>query len=447
MEYDETKPIPDSEVGIMDSDFNVEHLKPTNRISSINIGGSIFSTPSVSKDLVIFGCNDTFIYALDMNGEKRWSFKANDIVFSSPTCFGEYVVAGSNDGFVYCLDLSGELKWKFNAGAKVYGTAMIIDGLVYIGSANGIFRALSLEDGNEIWRKNLGNEFWFSSAGVNNSLVVGNYNGSVHCLSKDGEILWKFQAGNYTVSNPLIIDRNNNEVSSFTKRSFETFPKAQGCKVIFGSGDGFLRCMNMETGELVWKTFTNWVGGSASFLYDKKVFIGAYDGKLYSLDTSGNIRWKFQTGNKIVPSPFVSDGIVFVGSSDSNLYALSSESGELVWRFLTDGEIISSPIAHNDIVYFGSWDGHFYALSIKERSLLWKFATSISYPSFITRPHTEDLKAPIQRPIEFRPTSTLKGYQIEGTMNQLGERTSMFYGSLSPAYKSNDAYRSKRDKY
>ena len=276
MEYDEAKTIPDSEVGIMDSDFDVEHLKPTNRISSINIGGSIFSTPSISKDLIIFGCNDTFIYALDMNGEKQWSFKANDIVFSSPTRFGEYVVTGSNDGFVYCLDLSGELKWKFNAGAKVYGTAMIIDGLVYIGSANGIFRALSLEDGNEIWRKNLGNEFWFSLAGVNNSLVVGNYNGSIHCLSKEGEILWKFQTGNYTVSNPLIVDRTGNEVSSFRRRSFDKFPKFEGCRVVFGSGDGYVRCLDCDNGSLIWKAFTNLVGGSASFVNDKKIFVGSY---------------------------------------------------------------------------------------------------------------------------------------------------------------------------
>ena len=84
--------------------------------------------------------------------------------------------------------------------------------------------------------------------------------------------------------------------------------------------------------------------------------LGAYhDGKVYSIDTSGNIRWKFQTGNKIVSSPFASNGAVFVGSSDNNLYALDSESGEMLWRFLTDGEIISSPIVHNGIVYFGSW--------------------------------------------------------------------------------------------
>ncbi|HIG97427.1 MAG TPA: PQQ-binding-like beta-propeller repeat protein [Candidatus Aenigmarchaeota archaeon] len=446
MEYDEKK----DRIGfesVIDSDFDLKEHQQVNRIPSINVGGSIFSSPSVSKDLIVFGCNDTFLYALDKNGEKQWSFKTDGIIFSSPTCYENLFVVGSTDGFVYCIDCSGQLKWKFNTGSKVYGTAVIVDGLVYIGSANGIFRALSLEDGKELWRINTGNEFWFSSAVVNDTVVIGNYNGCLYRLSKEGEILWKFQAGNYTVSTPLILDKNNNEVSSFTKRSFGTFPKAEGCRVIFGSGDGFVRCLDVNSGKLIWKTFTNWIGGSASFCSNKKVFVGTYDGKLYAIDSSGSIKWKFQTGNKIVSSPFVYRDIVFFGSSDNNLYAVHTDDGELLWRFLTDGEILSSPNVHNDNVYFGSWDGHLYALSIKDKTVLWKFATSISYPSFITRPHTEDLKAPAQRHIEFRPTSLLKGYQIEGSINDMGERTSMFYGVQNTAYKGNDAYRSRRGKY
>ena len=330
---------------------------------------------------------------------------------------------------------------------KVYGIATIVDNVVYIGSQNGIFRAISVDDGKELWQVNIGNEFWFSSAVVNDSIIVGNYNGCVYCISKDGKILWKSQMGNYTVSGPVVIDKNNNEVSSFTKRSFEKFPKAQGCKVIIGAGDGFVRCLDTDSGELIWKTFTNWIGGSASFYHDKKVFVGAYDGNLYSIDLSGRVKWKFQTGNKIVSSPLVSDNIVFVGSSDNNLYALNSRNGELIWRFLTDNEVISSPVAADGVIYIGSWDGHLYALSIKDKSVLWKFATSISYPSFITRPHTEDVKAPAHRPVEFKLTSTLRGYMIEGSINEMGERTSAFYGSRGPAYKGNDVYRSKRDKY
>ena len=345
------------------------------------------------------------------------------------------------------MDISGELIWKSNIGSKVYGTAMIADGIVYVGSENGIFRAMSLEDGKEIWQISTGDEVWFSSAAVNDSIIIGNHSGSFCCISKKGEILWKFLAGNCTISNPLIIDKDNNEVSSFTKRSFEKFPRGENCKVIFGSGDGYVRCLDCDSGRLIWKTFTNWVGGSAPFYYDKKIFVGSYDGNVYAIDMSGTIKWKFQTGNKIVSSPFASDDMVFAGSSDNNIYAIDTKNGDLAWRFLADGEIISSPIVHDGIVYFGSWDGHFYALSIKNKNVLWKFATSISYPSFIAKPHTEDVKSQVQAPVEFRPTSTFRGYQIEGSINERGERTSMFYGAKNIGYKTNDTYKSRRGKY
>src|SRR3990167_5003506 len=120
MEYDEKK----DRIGfesVIDSHFDLKEHQQVNRIPSINVGGSIFSTPSVSKDLIVFGCNDTFVYALDRCGEKQWSLKTGDMAFSSPTFFRESVIIGSNDGFVYNIDKSGELRWKANLGTKVYG--------------------------------------------------------------------------------------------------------------------------------------------------------------------------------------------------------------------------------------------------------------------------------------------------------------------------------------
>lgn len=447
MKYEEKQPAPDAFENMMDSDFGMADHQPKNRIASVSIGGSIFSTPSVSKDLIVFGCNDTFVYALDRCGEKQWSLKTGDMAFSSPTFFRESVIIGSNDGFVYNIDKSGELRWKANLGTKVYGTPTVIDDVIYVGSENGIFRAMSLEDGKEIWRINTGDEIWFSSAAVNGSIFIGNHSGLFNCISKDGEVLWKFHAGNCTVSSPLVVDKIGNEVSSFRNRSFQSFPRADGCRVIFGAGDGYTRCFDAGSGQLLWKVFTNWIGGSASFYDNKRFFLGSYDGRVYSIDMSGAVKWKFQTGNKIVSSPFVSNGIVFAGSSDSNVYALDAGSGDMIWRFLTDGEIISSPVADGGVVYFASWDGHLYALSIKDKSVMWKFATSVSYPSFITRPHTVDVKVPAQRPVEFTPTATLKGYQIEGTINQFGERTSTFYGARGPAYKSGSSYKTRKDRY
>jgi len=45
MKYEEKQPAPDAFENMMDSDFGMADHQPKNRIASVSIGGSIFSTP------------------------------------------------------------------------------------------------------------------------------------------------------------------------------------------------------------------------------------------------------------------------------------------------------------------------------------------------------------------------------------------------------------------
>ncbi|NLE07814.1 MAG: PQQ-binding-like beta-propeller repeat protein, partial [Dehalococcoidales bacterium] len=47
------------------------------------------------------------------------------------------------------------------------------------------------------------------------------------------------------------------------------------------------------------------------------------DGALYAVDAStGELRWKYQTGSRVTSSPAVVDGVVYVGSEDGKIYAI-----------------------------------------------------------------------------------------------------------------------------
>ena len=68
------------------------------------------------------------------------------------------------------------------------------------------------------------------------------------------------------------------------------------------------------------------------------VYVGSYDSYLYAVDAdSGQLKWKFQTGDWVASSPAPSpDGsVVYVGSGDSYLYAVDADSGQLKWKFQT----------------------------------------------------------------------------------------------------------------
>ena len=55
------------------------------------------------------------------------------------------------------------------------------------------------------------------------------------------------------------------------------------------------------------------------------------------------VKWKFQTGGRVVSSPAIVAGVAYVGSTDGNLYAVDTATGVQKWKFATKGWVSSSP--------------------------------------------------------------------------------------------------------
>ena len=50
---------------------------------------------------------------------------------------------------------------------------------------------------------------------------------------------------------------------------------------------------------------------------------GSDDGKVYALDlNTGELLWSHRTNNKVQASPIVINGRVYIGSRDGNFYAI-----------------------------------------------------------------------------------------------------------------------------
>src|SRR6266566_9638104 len=87
------------------------------------------------------------------------------------------------------------------------------------------------------------------------------------------------------------------------------------------------------------------------------VYFGSDDSYLYALNAlTGELRWKFKTGDVVYSSPAVADGTVYVGSHDSYLYAVDLKTGAERWRFKTGYRVYSSPAVNEGTVYFSSAD-------------------------------------------------------------------------------------------
>jgi outer membrane protein assembly factor BamB len=148
-------------------------------------------------------------------------------------------------------------------------------------------------------------------------------------------------------------------------------------KVYVGSYDGNVYCLDASTGNLAWKYTTGDIVSSSPAVANGKVYVGSQDSNVYCLDAStGNLAWKYTTGGWVVSSPAVNDGKVYIGSRDLNVYCLDASTGNLAWKYTTDNYVQSSPAVANGKVYVGSQgNGNVYCLDASTGNLAWKYTT------------------------------------------------------------------------
>lgn len=102
---------------------------------------------------------------------------------------------------------------------------------------------------------------------------------------------------------------------------------------------------------------------------DGTIYIGGYDGYLYAITPSGDLKWTFETGDSIPASVAIgADDTIYIASKDGYLYAISpTGSGnrtDYKWRTYIDNSGRSSPtIGADGTIYVGSSDYNLYALS------------------------------------------------------------------------------------
>lgn len=105
----------------------------------------------------------------------------------------------------------------------------------------------------------------------------------------------------------------------------------------------------------------------------KRVLCGSHDGCLYCLNSAdGALVWTFQTSGKVYSSPCVFDGSAFgrrgllvgVASTDGTVYILDGQDGLMVASFTLAGELFSSPVVWENSLVVGCRDDYVYCLKL-----------------------------------------------------------------------------------
>jgi eukaryotic-like serine/threonine-protein kinase len=265
------------------------------------------------------------------------------------------------------------IKWKFQTGDRIVSSPVYADGVIYFGGDDGNIYAVDAADGHQLWKRRTGGPVSATPAIAGEMLYVGSYDGKFYALDKrTGAPRWKFTTGgerrfeakglhgmqpkNQTIADPFDV--------------YLSSPVLGAGSVYFGSGDGNVYALDALSGDLKWKFQTGDVVHASPAFADGVVFVGSWDSYFYAVDaTTGREKWRFHGGEDPLvhnqvgfqSSPAVVNGVVYTGCRDSNLYAIDASTGKEKWRFNNSGSwVISSPAVVRGKVIFGTSDSSLY---------------------------------------------------------------------------------------
>jgi len=326
-------------------------------------------------------------------GGVKWSFKTSAPIVASPAVADGVVYITSMDTHLYAIDQqTGKEKWNFKSRMPIVSSPTVAGGAVYFVSSGGALAAIDIATGKPKWvfateferkfeAKNLHGYpsaaqtipdawdlFTSSPAVASGKVYFGSGDGNVYAVDvQTGVVQWKFPTKDVVHASPAVVNGI----------------------VYVGSWDSYLYAIDAETGQEKWSfksgednTIHNQVGFQSSpAVVDGTVYVGCRDAHVYALDAlTGRKKWDYPTSKSwVIGTPAVRDGNVYVGTSDSARFmALDAKTGQLRFNFNAGAYMFSSPALAGDLAYVGDHNGKLYAVDTKTGKLAWEFQTDAS---------------------------------------------------------------------
>jgi eukaryotic-like serine/threonine-protein kinase len=276
---------------------------------------TFFAAPTINGQQLIVGDYANVLSALDLQtGGERWKFEnATGRFIGGPLVVDNMILAPSADHSLYALNDLGQQQWKFTAGHGLWSTPAVNGDVVYLSSMDHFLYALSLNNGQEIWKVDAGGSIVHTpELSEDGSIYVGTIANEVLSIDANGRIRWRIPTDNAVWTQPTLL----------------TPP----CILRF---EWNIYAVNAENGSVVWRKdlAAGAIVGSAVVIDDQIVF-GTENGQLHAFGPGGEARWNRAFNGKLYSSPVVTGDRIIIGivQGDNLVVALDSNGSEL-WKF------------------------------------------------------------------------------------------------------------------
>ena len=161
-------------------------------------------------------------------------------------------------------------------------------------------------------------------------------------------------------------------------------PAFSGTSLFFVDHEGNVFNMDIESGEVLWKTELETIISAGIVAGFGKLFLSDDQGNLISLDQEdGSILWKSFAGGEVLANVDVDAGLVIAKTGSGFLNAFNIETGFEEWSYRSVAPNLtvrgsSSPVINDGVVYATFDNGRIGAFNIKTGLPIWDGAISFT---------------------------------------------------------------------
>lgn len=300
---------------------------------------SRLGVPSITKGVVYCGTGGKGFYAIDLqNGEEKWKFE-EALASSFPAVVKDTVYFSTATGTFYALNTNGEVKWTFKGpySGSIASSPALTEGMVVYGygpgfSGQGGMCALDQETGEQRWVFSENGLDPTSPAIAEGKVVFVSVNGSLYGIElRTGKKVWRFPGQGYTRCVPAIAEG----LVFFGVNDKDPFAK---------DAKGIFYAISLKDGQKVWERFLDSPVVSSAAVSTGIVCFGCADGTLYALDTkTGQEKWRFQTIGEM-GEPSIVGTKVLVPGGDAQIHVLDLHSGKELAKSQVKLDVIFGPV-------------------------------------------------------------------------------------------------------
>lgn len=328
-----------------------------------------------------------FTPELDINRE--WKANVGDglgkkYLRISPRVVADRIIAADAYGIVAAFDrFSGKRVWQTQFD-KVAGKGFSItgfldrtdpsfvsgglgtgEGLVLLGTTRGDVVALSVVDGSEQWRCNVGTEIGSVPVIDDERVFAQSIDGKLTALdSASGEELWTY----------------NSQVPRLTLRGTSS-PVVVNDVVYTGFASGKVTALRVENGEPIWEQRVMLPEGrselerivdvdASPLVTGSAIFAVAYQGRAVGMSLrDGRPRWEKETSSFLDMAEGY--GQLYVVDDEDTILAIEQSSGEVVWQQEAFARRkLTAPLAFSNYIFVGDDEGYLHAVAQRDGRLL-----------------------------------------------------------------------------